>query len=119
PALAASVRSFLDDAAEPANLDPLLERGVDPAPPSPAAAGGGPLAGQTFLFTGTLSRLSRREGQERVQALGAKVLSAGSANLDVLVVGEKPGSKLKKAQELGVRVLSEEELVALLAEHGG
>jgi DNA ligase (NAD+) len=68
-----------------------------------AAAGSGPLAGQSFLFTGTLSRLSRREAQERVKALGARLLSAVSANLDVLVVGEKPGSKLKKAQELGVR----------------
>ena len=119
PALAASVRRFLDDPAEAANLDHLLERGVDPAPPAPLGAGGGPLAGQTFLFTGTLSQLSRREAQERVKALGAKLLSAVSANLDVLVVGEKPGSKLKKAQELGVRVLTEEEFVALLAQHAG
>ena len=119
PAVAASVRRFLDDPDEAANLDHLLERGVSPAPPSPAAAGGGPLAGQTFLFTGTLSQLGRREAQERVKALGAKLLSAVSANLSVLVVGEKPGSKLKKAQELGVRVLSEAEFVALLAEHGG
>ena len=118
PAVAASVRRFLDDPDEAANLDHLLERGVDPAPPA-AAAGGGPLAGQSFLFTGTLSQLSRREAQERVKALGAKLLSAVSAHLDVLVVGEKPGSKLKKAQELGVKVLSEEEFVALLRETEG
>jgi DNA ligase (NAD+) len=118
PAVAASVRRFLDDTDEAANLDHLLERGVDPAPPA-AAAGGGALAGQTFLFTGTLSQLSRREAQERVKALGAKLLSAVSANLNVLVVGEKPGSKLKKAQELGVKVLSEDEFVALLRETEG
>jgi len=79
----------------------------------------GPLSGQTFLFTGTLSKLSRREAQERVKALGATLLSGVSANLSVLVVGEKPGSKLKKAQELGVKVLSEDEFVRLLEESGG
>ena len=119
PAVAASVRRFLDDPDEAANLDHLLERGVDPAPPAAAAAGSGPLAGQSFLFTGTLSRLSRREAQERVKALGARLLSAVSANLSVLVVGEKPGSKLKKAQELGVKVLTEEEFVGMLREAEG
>ncbi|HZM00377.1 MAG TPA: NAD-dependent DNA ligase LigA, partial [Planctomycetota bacterium] len=58
PAVAASVRRFLDDPDEAANLDYLLERGVEPAPP-PAAASGGPLSGRTFLFTGTLGQLSR------------------------------------------------------------
>jgi DNA ligase (NAD+) len=80
-----------------------------PSPPAPAA-------GKTFLFTGTLTQLSRREAQERVKALGAKLLSSVSANLDVLVVGEKPGSKLKKAQELGVQVLDEAGFVAMLSE---
>ena len=75
---------------------------------------GGPLSGQTFLFTGTLSKLSRREAQERVKALGATLLSGVSANLSVLVVGEKPGSKLKKAQELGVRVVDENGFAELL-----
>jgi len=77
------------------------------------------LSGQTFLFTGTLARLTRREAQERVKALGATLLSGVSANLHVLVVGEKPGSKLKKAQELGVKVLSEDDFVRLLEESGG
>jgi DNA ligase (NAD+) len=109
------VRRFLDDPDEAADLDHLLERGVDPAPP-PAAASGGPLAGQTFLFTGTLGQLSRREAQERVKALGAKLLSSVSSRLDVLVVGEKPGSKLRQAQELNVRVLDEAGFIALLHE---
>lgn len=119
PALAASLRRFLDDPDESANLDHLLARGVQPAPPSPHVAGEGPLAGKTFLFTGTLTQLSRREAQERVKALGAKLLSSVSANLDVLVVGEKPGSKLKKANELGVQVLDEAAFAELLRAAGG
>jgi DNA ligase (NAD+) len=117
PAVAASVRAFLDDPDERENLDQLLARGVQPAAPTRRADG--PLAGQTFLFTGTLARLTRREAQERVKALGATLLSGVSANLHVLVAGEKPGSKLKKEQELGVQVLSEDEFVRLLEESGG
>ena len=117
PAVATSVRAFLDDPVERDNLDLMLARGVRPAPA--VRREGGPLSGQTFLFTGTLSKLSRREAQERVKALGATLLSGVSANLKVLVAGEKPGSKLKKAQELGVKVLSEDEFVQLLEESGG
>jgi DNA ligase (NAD+) len=117
PAVAASVRAFLDDPAERENLDLLLARGVQPAPA--VRREGGPLAGKTFLFTGTLTRLSRREAQERVKALGGTLLSGVSANLSVLVVGEKPGSKLKKAQELGVAVMEEEEFVRMVEGLGG
>ncbi len=114
--MAASVRAFLDEPDERANLDRMLARGVAPAPVA-AGSGGGPLAGQTFLFTGTLAALSRREAQERVKALGARLLSGVSGGLSVLVAGEKPGSKLKKAQELGVRVLDEAGFLALLERH--
>ncbi len=117
PAVAASVRAFLDDPIERENLDLLLVRGVRPAPAVRRA--GGPLAGQTFLFTGTLAKLSRREAAERVKALGGTLLSGVSANLGVLVVGEKPGSKLKQAQELGVRVMEEEEFVRMVEGLGG
>jgi DNA ligase (NAD+) len=114
--VAASLRAFLDDPAERENLDLLLARGVQPAPA--VRREGGPLAGQTFLFTGTLARLSRREAAERVKALGGTLLSGVSANLSVLVVGGKPGSKLKKAQELGVRVMDEDEFVKLVESLG-
>jgi DNA ligase (NAD+) len=114
PTVAASVRAFLDDPDERGNLDHLLERGVSPSGPSPTEAGGGPLAGRTFLFTGALSEMSRREAQQRVRALGGRLLSSVSRNLDVLVAGEKPGSKLKKAEELGVEVLDEAAFLTLL-----
>ena len=114
PAVAASITEFLADPAEQRNLDLMIEHGMAPTAPAPRTTSAGPLSGRTFLFTGTLEKLSRREAQQRVKAAGGKLLSAVSKNLDVLVVGAKPGSKLKQAQELGIEVLDEEALLALL-----
>jgi len=77
-----------------------------------------PLANQTFVLTGTLSQMGRSEAKESLQLLGAKVSGSVSAKTDFLVAGEKAGSKLTKAQDLGVAVLTEDDLVALLAKHG-
>ncbi len=74
--------------------------------------GDAPLAGKTILFTGTLQTMSRKEAQQKAEAAGAKNISAVSSNLNILVAGEKAGSKLKKAQELGtVEIMSEEEFL--------
>lgn len=71
-----------------------------------------PLADKSFVFTGTLHQMKRKEAQEMVEALGAKTMSAVSANLDYLVVGERAGSKLKRAQEIGtVEIMNEEEFL--------
>lgn len=81
-----------------------------------AVATDSPIAGKTILFTGTLQTMGRKEAQQRAEALGAKNISAVSGNLDILVAGEKAGSKLKKAQELGtVQVLTEAEFIALIS----
>ena len=81
-----------------------------------AASGDGPFAGKTILFTGTLLKMGRKEAQEKAEAAGAKNLSAVSSNLDILVVGENAGSKLKKAQQLGtIRILTEEEFLELVS----
>jgi DNA ligase (NAD+) len=74
----------------------------------------GKLSGKTFLFTGTLVSMPRNQAKQRVQSLGGEMLSAVSKNLDYLIIGEKPGSKLKKAQDLGVTVLSESEFEQML-----
>ena len=74
-----------------------------------------PLKDQTFVLTGTLSKMGRNEAKAALQALGAKVSGSFSAKTDYLVAGEKAGSKLVKAQDLGVSVLTEDEMITLLS----
>jgi len=76
-----------------------------------------PFKDKTFVITGTLSQMGRNEAKAELQALGAKVSGSVSAKTHFLVAGEKAGSKLVKAQDLGVEILSEDDLVALLSKH--
>nr|WP_199043074.1 NAD-dependent DNA ligase LigA [Dyella sp. ASV24] len=78
-----------------------------------------PLEGQTVVLTGTLTSLSRDEAKERLEALGAKVAGSVSKKTSFVVAGEAAGSKLDKAQELGVEVWDEAGLLELLAKHEG
>ena len=74
----------------------------------------GPLSGKSILFTGTLQTMTREEAREKAEAAGGRTVSAVSAKLDILVVGEKAGSKLKKARELGtVTIMTEDEFLEL------
>jgi DNA ligase (NAD+) len=73
-----------------------------------------PLKGQTWVLTGTLTQLNRNDAKAQLQALGAKVAGSVSKNTDCVVAGEAAGSKLAKAQELGVKVMDEQGLLALL-----
>jgi DNA ligase (NAD+) len=80
-----------------------------------AVSGDGPLAGKSILFTGTLQTMGRKEAQAKAEAAGAKNISAVSSKLNILVAGEKAGSKLKKAAALGtVEIMSEEEFIQLI-----
>ncbi|WP_018690857.1 NAD-dependent DNA ligase LigA [Algicola sagamiensis] len=76
-----------------------------------------PLAGKSFVLTGTLSTMGRNDAKAKLQELGAKVSGSVSAKTDFLVAGEKAGSKLTKAQDLGVEVMTEEQLIALFESH--
>lgn len=113
PSAAASlVAAFAPESRSAAEVDALLAAGVTPLP---AVRASGALEGKTFLFTGTLPTLSRAEAEARVKAQGGTLLSGVSKRLSYLVVGDAPGSKLKKANELGVAVLDEAQFLALLA----
>ena len=109
------MRYFTDEATAGV-LDDLADAGVEPEPPVIAAAeAGGPLEGKTLVVTGTLEGFSRTEAEEAIRAAGGKVAGSVSKKTDYLVAGESAGSKLAKAQELGVEVLDEEGFRRLLA----
>ncbi len=78
----------------------------------------GPLAGKTFVLTGTLPTLKREEAAAKIEALGGKVSGSVSKKTDYVVAGEEAGSKLEKAQKLGVKIIDEAELLKLCGEAG-
>ena len=98
-------------------LRDLAAAGVEPELPEPrsAATDSGPLAGKTVVVTGTLPGFSRQEAEEAIRAAGGKPGGSVSKKTDYVVAGEAAGSKLTKAQELGVRVLDEDGFRRLLA----
>ena len=74
----------------------------------------GPLAGQTFVITGTLASLPRSQAEAKLRALGAQTTDSVTRKTSVLVAGDNPGSKLQKAQAYGTKIIGEQELLALL-----
>lgn len=114
--VAGRIRRWFDEPRNQELMESLLASGVTIEKPEPAAAVGDAFAGETVVFTGTLEAMSRFEAKAAVQARGGKVASSVSGKTTVLVVGGKPGSKAKKAEELGVTVLLEE---AFLERLGG
>ncbi|MBM3517177.1 MAG: NAD-dependent DNA ligase LigA [Alphaproteobacteria bacterium] len=101
--------------AEPRNAAVVaaLREQVDILPVAPPRAGS-PLAGRTVVFTGTLAAMTRSEAKSRAEALGAKVAGSVSAKTDYLIAGPGAGTKAERARALGVKVLTEEEWLALL-----
>ena len=120
PIVAQSVRTFFD---QPHNRE-VVEQLRKPEPDGcgliwaegePAAVAPKPLAGKTFVITGTLPTLSRDEAKDLLEAAGAKVAGSVSKKTSYLVAGAEAGSKLDKARELGIEILDETGLMALLA----
>jgi DNA ligase (NAD+) len=113
PQVATSLREYFQDQEVRAMQARLLELGL--AFSSPVSQGRAqPLAGKVFLFTGTLSSFSREEAKARVKERGGEVVSAISRKVTHVVPGGQPGSKLRKARELGLEIISEAEFKELI-----
>ncbi len=117
PIVAQSIRTFFDQAHNREVVEQLRACGVTWTEGEPTAGASLPLAGQTFVLTGTLPTLSRDQAKDMLEALGAKVAGSVSKKTHCVVAGAEAGSKLDKAQELGIQVLDEAGLLALVASH--
>ncbi|NCW08545.1 MAG: NAD-dependent DNA ligase LigA [Gammaproteobacteria bacterium] len=115
PVVAAHIRAFFEVDRNRAVIEDLLDLGVHWQAPSVEVSQDGPdLTGQTWVLTGTLESMTRDEASDKLRALGAKVSGSVSAKTTMLVAGPGAGSKLTKAESLGVDVIDEAALIALL-----
>lgn len=118
PVMADSVRRWLDDPVNQELLARLRERGVDPEERVTGEQLGGPLADQVMVITGTLSR-PRPQLKQRLEQLGATVTGSVSKKTTLVLAGDDSGSKVDKAQRLGVTIINEEQLDELIRDSGG
>ncbi|MBI4155887.1 MAG: NAD-dependent DNA ligase LigA [Candidatus Zambryskibacteria bacterium] len=114
PVAAKSIVDFFKSKENKKILDNLLKQ-ISISTPGVEKSESGKLAGRTFVLTGTLPNMSRDEAKTKIRALGGTLSESVSKETDYVVAGDNPGSKYKKAQDLGVRVLSEDELVELIS----
>lgn len=119
PVVAAHVAAFFASDEHRRVIKALRDKGVTWPDPEPRTASTGSLTGRTFVVTGTLSSMTREQAQEALTARGAKVTASVSKKTSYVVAGSEAGSKLAKAQELGVPVLNEQQFVELLRSGGG
>jgi len=109
-AIAEAVVHFFGESRNRELIERLRRAGLQFTEPT-AVAEGGPLAGKTYVLTGTLPTLSRADATQLIERAGGRVIGSVSKKTDAVVAGEDPGSKLEKAKALGVEVIGEEELV--------
>ena len=117
PTVAQSIRTFFDQAHNREVVEQLKACGVNWKEGIASEGASLPLTGQTFVLTGTLQSMGRDEAQAKLETLGAKVSGSVSKKTHAVVAGAEAGSKLEKAQLLGVSVLDESAFQALLASH--
>jgi DNA ligase (NAD+) len=116
PVVAASIRKFAEEPRNRELIEALAAAGVNMTTRQPevAAAAAAPLEGKTFVLTGTLPSMTREEATAAIEGLGGKVTGSVSRKTAYVVAGEEAGSKLQKAQELGIPILTEEQFKALI-----
>jgi len=115
PKVAAAIHAFFQEPRNRELIERLRAAGLQFAG-TLKRKGGGPLAGKTFVLTGTLEKYTREDAQRRIEAAGGKVTLSVSRKTDYVVAGADPGSKLDKARSLGVKVIGEAEFDALFVE---
>jgi DNA ligase (NAD+) len=115
PVVAQQIAAFFHERHNREVIKKLQAAGVH-WPKVERSAASSPLAGKTFVLTGTLAAMTRDEAKQRLQSLGAKVTGSVSAKTDYVVAGEEPGSKLEKARALDVAVVDERQFLQLLGE---
>lgn len=111
--VAANTHHFFQQTHHRELIDKLIAQGLQWETINTDAKKHSPLAGKTFVLTGTLKTLSRDQAKQKLQALGGKVSGSVSKKTDYVVAGENSGSKLTKAQELGVKIIDEVQMLAL------
>ena len=114
PVVAAQIRAFFQEEHNSRIVKRLLACGIDWPTPRESAADQNPLAGKTYVLTGTLTGMTRQQAKERLVELGARVTGSVSKSTDAVIAGDRPGSKVARAEKLGVSVLDEAALEALL-----
>ncbi|EGR1584736.1 NAD-dependent DNA ligase LigA [Vibrio parahaemolyticus] len=113
--VAKHITTFFEEEKNQAVVQDLLVQGIHwPEVSAPEQGSELPLEGKTVVLTGTLSQLGRTEAKEALQSLGAKVTGSVSKKTDILFAGENAGSKLTKAQELGIEIKTEQDLLELI-----
>jgi len=115
PNTAAAVRAYFSHPKNRELVEKLRGHGVRLEGPQRRPAASGPLAGKTAVLTGTMPGISREDAAARLEAAGAKVSGSVSKKTDYVVVGESAGSKLEKARSLGVKTVTWEEMLEILA----
>lgn len=115
--VAKHVNFFFREAHNKAVIEDLISAGIQWDDIEVKSQSEQPLSGLTYVLTGTLTQMGRSEAKAKLQTLGAKVSGSVSAKSHALVAGDKAGSKLTKAQDLGIEVLTEQDLVDLFAVH--
>ncbi len=114
PVVAQSIAQFFSEPHNREVVEQLRAAGADWPETAPQRKQAGPLAGKTFVLTGTMPNMTRDQAKGRIEAAGGKVAGSVSKKTDYVVAGSEAGSKLAKAQELGIAVLDEEALLRLL-----
>ncbi len=114
PVVAQSIKSFFKDEKNMEVVTRLLTYGISPKPAKKMEKG--KYMGKTFVLTGKMTRYTRQMAKEAIERVGGKVASAVSRKTDFVVAGEKAGSKLKKAESLGIQVIDEDKFISMLEE---